>query len=226
MRTRYESGGQSYQIGSNYLTSRAPLWYALPDVVAAKLLCGRAPRSCRPCASVPSGRQAGLRPAKLRGRVRVDPRTSDFFRAVIEERKRSASDGSLSDAERAAPQILPSRRSPMRVATASSPQMNRKELPSGKTRRGRAVGTRPVSRSPTGWPRRKRPGPYCFPPLAALITAGAKLMLALLECVVTSRGGSYVFCDTDSMAIVASEAEQLAALPGRTARHGRWKRRP
>ncbi len=39
-------------------------------------------------------------------------------------------------------------------------------------------------------------------------------MLASLECVVTARGGSYVFCDTDSMAIVAGEAERLLPCPG------------
>ena len=51
----------------------------------------------------------------------------------------------------------------------------------------------------------RRPGRYCFPPLAACITAAARLMLALLERLRHRRGGSYAFCDTDSMAIVATE---------------------
>ena len=58
------------------------------------------------------------------------------------------------------------------------------------------------------------PGPYCFPPLAALITSAARLMLALLECSVRERGGAYVFCDTDSLAIVASKDGGLLACPG------------
>jgi len=40
------------------------------------------------------------------------------------------------------------------------------------------------------------PGDYCFPPLAATITAGAGLLLAMLEMEVTRRGGRYAFCDT------------------------------
>lgn len=48
-------------------------------------------------------------------------------------------------------------------------------------------------------------GRFAFPPIAALITAAARLMLALLERCVSEAGGTYVFCDTDSMAIVASE---------------------
>jgi hypothetical protein len=58
-------------------------------------------------------------------------------------------------------------------------------------------------------------GEYCFPPLAACITGAARLMLALLETQVTQRlGGSYVFCDTDSMAIVATPDGGLEACPG------------
>lgn len=48
------------------------------------------------------------------------------------------------------------------------------------------------------------PGPFCFPPIACALTAAARLMLALLERLVREAGGSYAFCDTDSMAIVAS----------------------
>ncbi len=49
------------------------------------------------------------------------------------------------------------------------------------------------------------PGPYCFPPVAAAITAGARLMLALIERAVRDAGGVHAFMDTDSIAIVASE---------------------
>jgi len=42
-------------------------------------------------------------------------------------------------------------------------------------------------------------------------------MLALLERSVTDAGGSWVFCDTDSMAIVATDTDtgsDLIACPG------------
>ena len=41
------------------------------------------------------------------------------------------------------------------------------------------------------------PGEFCFPPFAALITAAARLMLALLESCVKDVGGYYAMCDTD-----------------------------
>lgn len=58
------------------------------------------------------------------------------------------------------------------------------------------------------------PGRTCYPPLAALITSAARLMLALLEREVTDRGGSYAFCDTDSMAIVVNEHGGLVPCLG------------
>jgi hypothetical protein len=59
-----------------------------------------------------------------------------------------------------------------------------------------------------------KPGEYCFPPLASLITAAARLMLALLESRVSAAGGTYAMEDTDSMAIVATEAGGFVACPG------------
>ena len=41
------------------------------------------------------------------------------------------------------------------------------------------------------------PGEYCFPPLASLITGGARLMLALLEHSVSDLGGTYAMEDTE-----------------------------
>ncbi len=49
------------------------------------------------------------------------------------------------------------------------------------------------------------PGRYSFPPIATLITSAARLMLGMLEKCVTDAGGTWAFCDTDSMAIVANE---------------------
>ena len=63
------------------------------------------------------------------------------------------------------------------------------------------------------------PGPFCFPPIAAAITAGARLKLALLERLVRDAGGRYAFCDTDSLGIVASEDGGPIACQTATGEH-------
>lgn len=60
------------------------------------------------------------------------------------------------------------------------------------------------------------PGPFCFPPVAASITAGARLMLALIERALRDEGGCYAFMDTDSIAIVATPAGGPMSCPTST----------
>jgi hypothetical protein len=57
------------------------------------------------------------------------------------------------------------------------------------------------------WPKvhNERPGSFTNPILACLITGGARLLLAMLEREVTDRGGTFAFCDTDSLAIVCGD---------------------
>jgi hypothetical protein len=57
----------------------------------------------------------------------------------------------------------------------------------------------------------EKPGPWYFPPIAALITGGAHLFLAMLERCVTDKNGQYLFCDTDSLCIVASKRHAYVA---------------
>jgi hypothetical protein len=131
---------------------------------------------------------------KLRGTISVDPRTEDFFRAVIEQRKR-LKDG---DPLEAFLKVLANSGSYGIFA-----EMNRQELSPDKFENLAVWGLHgkfiAESRAP------EEPGPFCFPPIASLITAAARLMLALPERCVTDAGGTYAICDTDSMAIVANE---------------------
>ena len=70
VRARYD--GTNWNIGSNPLWADEPLWYALPDVIASKLITGKAPtdhpgataRAQRPTART----QTGEAPGRGRGR--------------------------------------------------------------------------------------------------------------------------------------------------------------
>ncbi len=61
---------------------------------------------------------------------------------------------------------------------------------------------------------REAPGPFYFPPAASLITAGGRLLLALAEKCVADAGGVYLFCDTNSLCIVANEKGGSAPASG------------
>ena len=60
----------------------------------------------------------------------------------------------------------------------------------------------------------EKPGRWYFPPLASLITAGGRLLLTMLERCVRDAGGTYLFCDTDSLCIVSNEHGGLVPCEG------------
>src|SRR5215470_5215468 len=59
----------------------------------------------------------------------------------------------------------------------------------------------------------ERPGRWQFPPAAALITGGGRLILAILESMVRKRHGTYLLTDTDSMLFVAARNGGLVQCP-------------
>jgi len=206
-RGAYEGPTAGWQIGINPLTAERPLWFALPDVVAAVLLSGRAPKILRAIRLVPLGRAAGMQPVALRGEVEIDPLSEDFFARVIERRN------ALPDREGA---NKPLSNFAKVLANATSfgifAEMIRHELPGTETLPVTVSGLGDAYQHPVHAP--EEPGAFAFPPLAVLITSAARLMLALLERSVSDAGGSYVMVDTDSMAIVSTETDGLVACPG------------
>jgi hypothetical protein len=213
-RGKYSSTSNDWQVAVNYLYAGAPddaLWFSLPDVVASVILTGKIPRivdAFRIEAS--GGTLEGLKPTKLRGQIEIDPRTQDFFKVVIEERKRTVLREDL----------LPKEREQLGkflkvLANATSygiyGQMDPREG-AGKTLvKCHGIDADPYTCSVANV---EIPGEFCFPPLASLITGAARLMLALLEKCVTDLGGTYAMEDTDSMAIVATKRGGLVPCPG------------
>ncbi|MGW5649312.1 DNA polymerase [Saccharopolyspora sp. NPDC003752] len=205
VRARY-SREPNWNIGVNPLHSTQPLWYTIPDLIASALLTGKPPRIVRALRFVPAGNHlATLTPVRLRGQVDVDPARDDFFRTVVEQRQ------AVKDSDPRLAAFLKV------LANAGSygifAQMDAQELPTGQRKEVTVYG---AAEQP--WTVRvtapEQPGEYCFPPIAACITGAARLMLAMLERCVTDAGGVWVFCDTDSMAIVADTHGSLIPCPG------------
>lgn len=214
-RAKYSAESNDWQVALNHLHAKGPdrsntLWFSLPDVAVSVLLTGRIPKIVDAFRIEARGKLRGLKPTKLRGVVQVDPRKQDFFRVVIEERKRLALSSDLPAKEKErldkALKVL---------ANAASygiyAEMNRQETENKIKVTCHGIDPKPFVCRVT---HPDVPGPYCFPPLASLITGAARLMLALLEHCVSELGGTYTMEDTDSMAIVATEQGGMVPCPG------------
>jgi hypothetical protein len=87
VRARYDARKPGYRIGLNH-SSATPLWFALPDLVAATLLTGRPPKVLRSVTFAPVGTMDGLQVLTLPDGHTIDPRTDDPFHAMTEQRAR------------------------------------------------------------------------------------------------------------------------------------------
>jgi hypothetical protein len=75
-------GGETLNIGLNYLSADEPQWFTLADVLASKILTGKAPEVIAALRFKPLGRQTGLRPVEVAGQ-RIHPGTDDFYQRLI-----------------------------------------------------------------------------------------------------------------------------------------------
>ncbi len=198
--------GSETNIGLNPLTSDKLIWFAGPDIVASLLQTGKIPKVLRAIRFEAIGVQKGLEPVKL-GASSINPARDDFFRKVIEERKGKKK----SDPMYYFLKIL---------ANAGCyglyAEVNRHQTGKNDSKQvGIFSGEANILERATIT---ERPGPFYFPPVSALITAGGRLLLSMLERMVADVGGTYLMCDTDSMAIVASERGGLVPCEGGTHR--------
>jgi len=212
IRNKYGAASNDWQVGLNhaYAKKEDALWYSIPDVVASVLATGRVPEIADAFLIEPDGMTPGLTPTKLRGIVEVRPERDDFFRVIVEERLRLAHLGDLSYIENKRPEKA------LKILASATcfgiyAQMDRQGEDDKIEVTCHGIDPDPYKCKVA---RPEFPGEFCFPPLASLITAGARLMLALLEHCVSKLHGSYAFEDTDSFGVVATEHGGLVPCPG------------
>ena len=191
--------GTTQNIGINYLTSKQAIWFAGPDIIASILLTGKVPHMERAIRVVPHGKQAGLASTSLRGMVKVDANKNSFFKHVIEQR--------------AANESNPALHYWLKILANSGSyglfvELNPKE--SDVTKVNVFSGDDSFE---TASDVIEEPGKWFAPHIGSLITSGGRLLLAMLEKCVADAGGTYLFCDTDSAAIVSAKRRQRVLMP-------------
>jgi predicted nucleic acid-binding Zn ribbon protein len=210
----------SYNVGVPYRCGGPAQWYTLADAASSKLMSGKAPRVLAVLRFIAHGPQVGLQPIDAAGdpAYRVDPAREDLIRRLVElradvraEQRQARAAG---ETERAA--SLDAVQQAMK-ATANA------------TSYGSAIEMNPVEHRKPVWvtvhqpdgtsyrvsqDRTEAPGRWFHPLIATLVAAGGRLLLAATMRLLGDLGGSYAFCDTDSLFIAATERGALIPCPG------------
>jgi hypothetical protein len=204
VRTVYD--GVTQNIGNNYLSANPanpkPVFMAGPDLVAAVIQSGtgKVPDVRRAFRIVPHRKQPGMRSVRLYGKVEINPYVDDIFTKIIEERKRHQDDEKLQYWLK----IL-----------ANSIYGFFVELIAEHFEKPKSVMVFSGDESfPDHSKVIERRGQWFAPYLATLIASAGRLLLAMLEVEVRSARGAYLYCDTDSLGIIASEDGGPLDIPG------------
>jgi hypothetical protein len=199
IRTVYD--GVTQNIGNNYLSSETPLWFAGCDLISSVIRTKKVPRILKAVRLISHGKQPGMKKINLRSSmVEINPYKDDLFRKVIEQRKLHKSDKALyywlkilaNSIYGFFVELIPEIQSKNVHVNVFSGDAHLKDS------------------SDTV----ENPGVWFFAPLAALITSAGRLLLAMTEACVETKKGTYLFCDTDSLAIVSSKKGGELAIPG------------
>jgi hypothetical protein len=200
-------------IGLNYLSSQKPLWYTLADVIAAKLLTGKAPVILKAIGFKPAKPQCGLKEVCLFGdkAFAIHPLKDDAFKRFVDLRDKAKA---ANDPNQLAIKILANSTSYgifIEVLRDNAPKPEPIE-----------IYTRDGERKETQSTAIEDPGRYFHPLLGTLITGAARLMLALAERVARDEGLGWAFCDTDSLAMSRPEGTPREDFRKRAARVIDW----
>jgi hypothetical protein len=189
-----------YSISVTKFTSTKDHYYTLADVVAAIFLGHKVPRILEALEFYADGADR-LNSVDFQGRLRIDPRRQ-VFKQIVEERQRtkrakgSGGDPSLSRMDLGLKTFANS------GAYGINFEVNVTPSPQSGAVRGNVYADGQYGCDDV---HDERPGTFCNPIIASFVTGAARLLLAMLETEVSARGGTFAFCDTDSLAIVCGE---------------------
>ncbi|MDR3687191.1 MAG: DNA polymerase [Coriobacteriia bacterium] len=226
VRCKFTKRGAS-SVSTSYVSSAHRHVYTIAHCLGSTLLTGHAPKVHRAWRFRPQGIQTGLSQVRLPGSDGLfDPRAGSFVRALTERRcrlkirrdaARNAGDFALAarlDADQLASKI---------IANSAAYGIGL-ELNVERFVKGRVVTAFDVDGNSYDQHVRlvEKPGHYFNPLVATFVAASAHLMLALAECLATREGLSWVFCDTDSMALAKPEGMNEEEFVERALRVSSW----
>jgi hypothetical protein len=204
------SSHSTYNIGINYLTSEKGIWYSLADVIASKLLGEKVPKIVKAWRLVPLRQQRGLHPVEIIGGRKVDPKTQDFFLALMEYRHDlKLRLGSLDKESQPEEYDLVNnmQRTVKTIANATAygiaVQVNVSE-DGGEADIHTEEGSFTVSNRSL-----EVPGEHFNPAVAVFVTSAARLILAITEHLLVREGAMYAYCDTDGIGVPREHAEMI-----------------
>jgi hypothetical protein len=205
VRMDYKGDKRSFNVGINYLTSSEPLWYALPDIIASKLLTGKFPKILKAIRFYPKDVQKGLKASQILG-IPIDPVKDKLVQLLVEKRQKikqklKTSPDGFNHA------VLSSRETAMKILVNAMSYGIFIELnPEDKKSEIQVSGVDTFTTKKNHF---EKPGKFYHPLLAVMITAGSRLFLAMAETKLLEKRARHAYMDTDSIFVPPEYAPDI-----------------
>ena len=207
VRADYKGDGRMFNVGINCITSETPLWYALPDVIASKILTGKAPKILQAIRFVPNWVQDNLFPSNILG-VSLDPAKDNLIQVLVEERQKIKQQLKGTPKDDPAFVQLSSREHSMKILVNAMSYGIFIEL--NKESDKSTFEVYGLDHYSTDESYYEEPGQYFHPILGVVITAGSRLFLAMAEARTLELGAHHAYMDTDSIFVPPEHAKEIA----------------
>lgn len=207
VRADYHGDGRMFNVGINCLKSETPLWYALPDVIASKILTRKSPKILEAIRFVPKGVQDDLIPSQILG-IALDPAKDNLIQVLVEKRQR------IKQQLKTIPETDPSYHQLTRRAEAMKILVNAMSygifIELNKESDKSTFDVYGLARFTPDESYFEDPGHYFHPLLGVVITAGSRLFLAMAEAKTIELGAHHAYMDTDSIFVPPEHAQTIA----------------
>jgi len=207
VRADYKGDRRMFNVGINRITSDTPLWYALPDVIASKILTDKAPKILEAIRFVPKGVQDRMITSEILG-VTIDPAKDNLILVLVEERQKIKQQLSKIPETDPAHHTLSRREHAMKIlVNAMSYGIF---IEHNKESDKSAFDVYGLTRFSPDESYFEDPGYYFHPLLGVVITAGSRLFLAMAEAKTIELGAHHTYMDTDSIFVPPEHAQTVA----------------
>ncbi len=197
-----------WNIGVNRLTSKAPLWYSIADVVASKLYTGRTPEITQGMKFVPKNVEKNLEQTEIHG-AKIDPYKEDLFKRLIEHRQKIKDKRDTFGEDTPEYDNYERNQNVIKIITNSISYGIFVQIYVEESSKPSTVNVYGLERFKNEKPKREKPGFMFNLIIAVSITSAARLLLAATEVFLSRRNATHAYCDTDSMVVPTQYRKQV-----------------
>jgi len=198
----------AWNIGTCTVSGTEPLWYGLADILASKILTGKAPKILKAIQFTPQGTQENLKEIEFQG-IKINPYKGDLYKNLIEYRHTLKQKRDSFQRNSKQWQYYDRKQQVIKIITNAISYGIFVEINTHEESTKNPIDVYGLDQFEDNKKKIENTA-YMFNPIIAVaITSSARLLLATTESLLNKHGATHAYCDTDSMMIPPQYTKEI-----------------